>query len=145
VFGIGFGEMMVLAVILVVAVGPDRMPKLLKAALRGYREFRQAARDLRASTGIDELLQDEDLQALRRPLSIPPSKPTKPKAPGPAKAPGRSLEDDRAELPLRPVDRLFAERGEAAPELEDASEGLSETPSAKPSSGTPLTVEAAAD
>ncbi|HEY8431634.1 MAG TPA: twin-arginine translocase TatA/TatE family subunit [Sandaracinaceae bacterium] len=73
-FGIGFSEMVVIAVILVIVVGPERMPGMLKALVRGYREFRRATRELRASTGIDELLEDEDLRSLRKPLYVPPAK-----------------------------------------------------------------------
>ncbi len=44
---------------------------MLKAVVSAYREFRRATRELRASTGIDEILQDEDLRDLRKPLVIP--------------------------------------------------------------------------
>jgi sec-independent protein translocase protein TatB len=73
-FGIGFSELIIIGVILIVAVGPKRMPGMLKAVVRAYQEFRRATRELRASTGIDELLQDEDLKSLRKPLHVPPPK-----------------------------------------------------------------------
>lgn len=73
-FGIGGTELIVIAIVLLIAVGPDRLPKLLKAVVKGYREFRRATRELRASTGIDEILQDEDLRDLRKPLYVPPPK-----------------------------------------------------------------------
>lgn len=79
-FGIGGTELLVIAVVLLIAVGPTRLPKLLKTVMRGYREFRKATRDLRASTGIDELMRDEDLRDLRelrelkKPLFVPPAK-----------------------------------------------------------------------
>ena len=88
-FGIGGTELIVIAVVLLIAVGPNRLPKLLKAVASAYREFRRATRELRASTGIDELLQDEDLRDLRKPLYVPPAKP-KPAA-APAKPRRRSL------------------------------------------------------
>jgi Tat protein translocase TatB subunit len=72
-FGIGFTEIVVIGIILIVAVGPERMPGFLRAVLRGYREFRKATRDLRASTGIDEILQDEELKSLRNPLYVAPA------------------------------------------------------------------------
>ena len=61
---------MIIGVVLLIVVGPTRLPKLLKAAVSSYREFRRATRELRASTGIDEILQDEDLKDLRKPLKI---------------------------------------------------------------------------
>lgn len=70
-FGIGATEMVIIGVVLLLAVGPQKLPKLLKAVVKGYREFRRATRDLRASTGIDELLRDEDLRDLRKPLHFP--------------------------------------------------------------------------
>ena len=73
-FGIGATEMVIIGIVLLIAVGPTRLPKLLKAVVSGYREFRRATRELRASTGIDEILEDEDLKDLRKPLHIPPAK-----------------------------------------------------------------------
>jgi Tat protein translocase TatB subunit len=74
-FGIGGTELIVIAIVLLIAVGPNKLPNLLKALVKGYREFRRATRELRASTGIDEILQDEDLRELRKPIHIPPAKP----------------------------------------------------------------------
>jgi Sec-independent protein translocase protein TatA len=78
-FGISGMEMLVIAVILIIAVGPNRMPSFLKAVVKGYQEFRRATRELRASTGIDEIFQDEDLKSLRKPLYVPPPKPAAPR------------------------------------------------------------------
>ena len=58
-FGIGATELVIIGVVLLIAVGPNRLPKLLKAVVSSYREFRRATRELRASTGIDEILQDK--------------------------------------------------------------------------------------
>lgn len=97
-FGIGFSELVVISIILIVAVGPNRMPGMLKAAVRAYREFRKATRELRASTGIDEILQDEDLRSLRKPLYVPP-------APKPApKARSLTVAERRQESPIEGVD-----------------------------------------
>ena len=68
-FGIGFGEMLIIAVILLIAVGPKQLPSLMKTVGKGMRDVRRAADDLRRSTGIDELMRDEDL---RNPLREPP-------------------------------------------------------------------------
>lgn len=68
-FGIGFGEMLIIAVILLIAVGPKQLPSLMKTVGKGMRDVRRAADDLRRSTGIDELLRDEQL---RNPLKMDP-------------------------------------------------------------------------
>ena len=70
-FGIGATELVIIGIVLLIAVGPSRLPKLLKAVVSSYREFRRATRELRASTGIDEILQDEELRDLRKPIHIP--------------------------------------------------------------------------
>jgi|GEM_PF-2523961 len=62
--GIGFGEMLAIAVLILVAVGPDRLPAMIKQVAKFYRQFRRTAEDLRASTGIDDLLRDEELREL---------------------------------------------------------------------------------
>ncbi len=61
-FGIGFGEMVIIAVILLIAVGPRQLPQLMKTVGKGMREVRRATNDLRRSTGIDELLNDDELR-----------------------------------------------------------------------------------
>jgi sec-independent protein translocase protein TatB len=63
-FGIGFWEMLVIAGLVLVAVGPDRLPGMLKQLAKFYRQFRRTADDIRNSTGIDQLLRDEELKEL---------------------------------------------------------------------------------
>lgn len=63
-FGIGFWEMLVIAGLVLVAVGPDRLPEMLKQLAKYYRQFRRTAEDIRSSTGIDQLLRDEELKEL---------------------------------------------------------------------------------
>ena len=71
-FGIGFGEMMIIGVVLLIAVGPRQLPALMKTVGKGLRDMRRAAEDLRRSTGIDELLADEDLRNPLRDIEKPP-------------------------------------------------------------------------
>lgn len=63
-FGIGFWEMLVIAGLVLVAVGPERLPGMLKQLAKFYRQFRRTAEDIRSSTGIDQLLRDEELKEL---------------------------------------------------------------------------------
>lgn len=62
--GIGFWEMLVIAGLILIAVGPDRLPAMVKTVAKFYRQFRRTAEDLRASTGIDDILRDEELKEL---------------------------------------------------------------------------------
>ena len=67
-FGIGFGEMLVIAVILLIAVGPKQLPSLMKTVGKGLREVRKASGELRRTVGIDQMLADEDLRdPMRKP------------------------------------------------------------------------------
>jgi sec-independent protein translocase protein TatB len=69
VFGLGFGEMVVLGVVLLVVVGPRELPKLLRSVGRGITKLRQMSADLRQQSGIDDIINEEglreDLDAIR--------------------------------------------------------------------------------
>lgn len=119
-FGIGAGEMIVIAIVILIAVGPDRMPSLMKTIGKGMRDVRRTTNELRRSTGIDELLEDDDL---RDPLGTKklPKKPTAPPKPAshpqaplakPGEKPMPTDEDAalRAEQPPEGVDIAFAEQ-----------------------------------
>jgi sec-independent protein translocase protein TatB len=71
-FNIGFGELAIICIVLIIAVGPERLPSMMKTLGKTMRTLRQASRDIRASTGIDELLR-EDLD-----LYAPPVRPRRP-------------------------------------------------------------------
>ena len=68
-FGLGFGEMVLLAIVLLVVVGPKELPKLLKSLGKGINKLKSMSQDLRDQSGIDDILEDEglreDLQAIR--------------------------------------------------------------------------------
>jgi TatA/E family protein of Tat protein translocase len=48
-----------IAIVILLAVGPARMPTMMRAVGRAMREFRKATSELRAQTGIDELMREE--------------------------------------------------------------------------------------
>lgn len=64
-FGLGFGEMVVIALLAIVVVGPSRLPTLFKTVGGAMRQLRQASRDIRTSVGLDELI-DLDPPSARR-------------------------------------------------------------------------------
>ena len=91
-FGIGFWEMLMIGGLVLVAVGPERLPSMIKQIARLYRQARRAAQDIRQSTGIDDVLRDDELKELAAmrnqkiqlmgPLNKPVAKPiAKPMAP----------------------------------------------------------------
>lgn len=63
-FGIGFWEMLMIGGLVLVAVGPERLPGMIKTIARLYRQARRAAQDIRQSTGIDDVLRDDELKEL---------------------------------------------------------------------------------
>ncbi len=63
-FGIGFWEMLMIGGLVLVAVGPERLPAMIKTIARLYRQARRAAMDIRQSTGIDDVLRDDELKEL---------------------------------------------------------------------------------
>jgi sec-independent protein translocase protein TatB len=62
VFDLGFGEIALLAIVLLVVVGPRELPRLLRAIGRGITKLRTMSWELRSQSGIDEIIRDEDLQ-----------------------------------------------------------------------------------
>ena len=64
--GLSFGEMVVLAVIALVVIGPKDLPKLLRAAGRMIGQARRAISDVKRETGLDEVLRGDfrDLERL---------------------------------------------------------------------------------
>lgn len=67
-FGLGFGEIMVIAILALVVVGPSRLPTLMKTVGGAMRQLRQASRDIRTSVGFDELI-DLDGPKPNRPVT----------------------------------------------------------------------------
>ncbi|MBW2524351.1 MAG: hypothetical protein JRI23_09260 [Deltaproteobacteria bacterium] len=61
-FDLGFGEIALLAIVLLVVVGPRELPRLLRTIGRGITRLRTLSWELRAQSGIDEIIRDEDLQ-----------------------------------------------------------------------------------
>lgn len=69
-FNLGFGELAIIFIVLILAVGPERLPTLMKGVGKALRTVRQASREIRTTVGIDELLRDDVLQPkpARRPV-----------------------------------------------------------------------------
>jgi sec-independent protein translocase protein TatA len=58
--GIGFTELVVILVIILILFGPGKLPEIGKALGRGIREFKDAQRDHRNSYRQDSDEKDED-------------------------------------------------------------------------------------
>jgi Tat protein translocase TatB subunit len=73
-FNLGFGEILVICVVLIIVVGPERLPAVMKNVGKTLRTVRQASREIQTTVGLDELWREDVL--------APP--PPRPRVPPPA-------------------------------------------------------------
>ncbi len=60
-FGLGFGEIVLLVVVAIVVVGPRQLPEMMRTAGQWVSRLRRMSTDLRAQSGIDQLMRDEGI------------------------------------------------------------------------------------
>jgi sec-independent protein translocase protein TatB len=72
-FSLGFGEIVIICLILIVVVGPERLPSVMKSVGKTMRTVRQASRDLRETVGLDELMREDVLRPIPPPRRPPPA------------------------------------------------------------------------
>jgi sec-independent protein translocase protein TatB len=70
---LGFGEILVICIVLIIVVGPERLPSLMKNVGKAVRTVRQASREIQATVGLDELLREDVLYTPPDPPSPPPA------------------------------------------------------------------------
>jgi sec-independent protein translocase protein TatB len=63
VFGLSFGELVILGIVALVVVGPRRLPSMLRTAGQLIGKVRRMAMDIRAESGIDEILDAEGIRS----------------------------------------------------------------------------------
>lgn len=61
VFGVSFGEIAVIALVVLVVVGPQKLPGMLRSLGQWIRKARIMTSEVRAQTGIDEILRQEGI------------------------------------------------------------------------------------
>ncbi|MFH1488717.1 MAG: twin-arginine translocase TatA/TatE family subunit [Pseudomonadota bacterium] len=57
-FGIGLPELILIMVIALIVIGPNKLPDLAKALGRGMAEFRKATQDIKESLDLDGEIQE---------------------------------------------------------------------------------------
>ncbi|MEO7032843.1 MAG: twin-arginine translocase TatA/TatE family subunit [Polyangiaceae bacterium] len=60
-FGFSFGELLVICVVALIAVGPKKLPGMLHTLGQWLRKIRNITTEVRNQTGIDDLLRSEGL------------------------------------------------------------------------------------
>ena len=58
--GLGLGEIILIAIVILVVVGPDRLPKFMRTAGRIYGQFRRAADEMRRTLTLEADRQDAE-------------------------------------------------------------------------------------
>lgn len=69
-FGISFSEIAVIAVIALVVVGPQKLPGMLRTMGLWIRKIRKMTTEVRAQTGIDEILREEGIDGVHELRSL---------------------------------------------------------------------------
>lgn len=67
-FGFSFSEIMVLAIVGIIVVGPRRLPAMMRTAGSWVAKLRRLSTDLRTQSGIDDLIRQEGLERELREL-----------------------------------------------------------------------------
>jgi sec-independent protein translocase protein TatB len=62
VFDLSMGEILLIAIVLLVVVGPRELPTILRSLGRGVAKLRNMSWELREQSGIDEVIKEEGLQ-----------------------------------------------------------------------------------
>lgn len=60
-FGLSFSELIVIGVVTLVAVGPQKLPGMLHTMGQWLKKLRKMTTEVRAQTGIDEILRAEGI------------------------------------------------------------------------------------
>jgi sec-independent protein translocase protein TatB len=62
VFGISFGELMLIATVALLVVGPQKLPQMLRTLGNWIARLRRVMTDVRSQSGIDDILRSEGLE-----------------------------------------------------------------------------------
>ena len=107
-FGLGFGEILIILVLALILLGPQRLPDVAKQLGRGLRDFKKATDDLRGQ--FERELYTEDRPRTKPSLVQPPTAAAPVPAPPPGPAPAATAEN------VPGLEAAVAEPGQVAPE-----------------------------
>jgi Sec-independent protein translocase protein TatA len=101
-FGIGPTELAFFLVIVLLAVGPDKLPTFMRTVGKGLRQVRNASRDFKDAIGLDDLMREGDpfrAPPVRPPRAKPVPLPDKTPAPPPSAEATKAASDAAAPTP----------------------------------------------
>jgi sec-independent protein translocase protein TatB len=131
-FGLSFGEIVIIAVLALLLLGPERLPEAAKTLGKGLRDFKKATDDLKGQIET-EIYADE--RKGPKPALVPPV-PNAP-VPGPAGPPPAATAEN-----VPGLEAALAEPGDLAsaelppltePPVTEETDALPEPPAAEPS------------
>lgn len=64
-FGIGMPELMVILVVALVVIGPQKLPEIARALGKGYLQFQRAFKDVKGTI-------DEEIEEIKKEADVPP-------------------------------------------------------------------------
>jgi sec-independent protein translocase protein TatB len=119
-FGIGFQEMLIILVVVLIFFGPKRLPDLAKSLGKGIAEFKKASEEVRK--GIDDAVKEEsEAETPRTPEDLS----SYGKAPGSAPAPEETAKPESA--PPTEVPEPASGTAPGVPPMEPAPSGAPAT------------------
>ena len=114
-FGLSFGEIVIIAILALLLLGPDKLPDTMKMLGKGMRDLRKATDDLKDQVEREIYSADDSKKAPSRPALVPPV-PAQP-IPGPSGPPPAATAENVPGLEV-----ALAEPGGAAPAAAPAPE-----------------------
>jgi len=108
-FGIGPTELALFLVIVLLAVGPDRLPAFMRTVGRGLRQVRNASREFKEAIGLDELMREGD------PFRAPPVRPPRARPVPLQRASSESSESSELSGPSEPFESSESAKSPVSP------------------------------
>ncbi len=115
-FGMGMGELLLILIVALLAVGPDKLPGAAKSIGKAIRDLRKQGKELQTTLEEDSKL-GEAVRELRSALNDDPSRPRVQTRPVPPRAAAPGQPDPRTHtMTARPANVVAKQAsGEAAP------------------------------
>jgi len=123
-FGIGPTELAFFLVIVLLAVGPERLPTFMRTVGKGMRQIRNASREFKEAIGFDELMREGD------PFKAPPVRPPRAR-PVPVQSAPAEAAETKATPPPTPQTTEAASPESRASTVEEAQPSTEPDPSSE--------------
>jgi sec-independent protein translocase protein TatB len=126
-FGLGFGEILIILVLALILLGPARLPEVAKQLGKGLRDFRKATDDLKGQ--FEREMYVDDRPRPKPALVQPPTAAEPVPAPPPGPAPAATAEN------VPGLEAATAEPGQVSPEPPPSPEEEPAPPAGEPAPG----------